>query len=106
MAELAHFDPFQPAPFQDRALARRERLIELGRRLSQTLALAQGLIHGGRTLDLTGVDDGVGVLCAQTLDLPPEDARVVLPTLHEVLGRLDRLTLALHANTQMIGPSC
>ena len=74
---------------------RRQHLTELATRLSRTIALARGLIQGGRHLDVTGIDDGVGVLCAQTLDLPPEDAGAMVPVLRGVLTQVNLLTTAL-----------
>ncbi len=84
----------QPPPA---TLAPRDRLIELARRLSRTLTLARALVQGGRTLNLTGIDDGIGMLCAQTLDLCAEEARDMRPTLHEVMAQIDLLTAAIRA---------
>jgi hypothetical protein len=88
---------YPPAPDvgADAGPAAQRRLTVLAERLSHTLALARALVLGGRTLDLTGVDDGVGMLCAQTLDLPTAQARAMLPVLHGVLGQIDLLMSAL-----------
>ncbi len=75
-----------------------DRLGDLASRLSRTMALARALIQSGRTLDLTGVEDGVGLLCAQTLDLPLDDARELLPALHDLLSQLDQVSAAVHAS--------
>ena len=72
------------------------RLSELAERLARTVGLARALVQGGRHLDLTGIDDGVGVLCAQTLDLPPDQARSMLPLLWGVREQVSSLTAALH----------
>ena len=87
-------------------LCRRQRLIELAARLSRTIALARGLIQGGRQLDVTGLDDGVGVLCAQTLALPPEDAGAMVPVLRGVLAQVNLLTAALQRPAGCLQPPC
>ena len=73
----------------------RQRLVELAAGLSRTIAMARGLIRGGRHLDVTGIDESVGVLCAQTLDLAPEDASAMVPVLQGVLTQVDLLAAAL-----------
>ena len=42
--------------------------------LENSIAVAQTLVEAGHAIDLTGFDRLVGLLCAQVLDLPPEDA--------------------------------
>ncbi len=68
---------------------------DLAARVSRTLGVARALAERGRRLDLAGIEDGIGVLCAQTLDLPPPEARCMLPVLREVLAQLDHLSAAL-----------
>jgi hypothetical protein len=46
-------------------------------------------------VDLSGIQDGIGLLCAKTLDLPRADARLLLPALHEVMAQIDSLSRAL-----------
>jgi hypothetical protein len=71
-------------------------LIVLAERLGRTAAVARALILAGRTVELAGIEDGVGLLCAKTLDLPRDQARHVLPSLYAVLEQLTLLTAALH----------
>jgi len=71
-------------------------LITLAERLNRTAAVARALILAGRTVDLAGIEDGVGLLCAKTLDLPRDQGRHVLPSLLAVLDQLTSLTAALH----------
>ena len=73
-------------------------LIEVAARLGRTLAVARGLVLAGRRVELTGVDDGIGLLCAKTLDLVAPDGRPMLPHLYELLSQVDRLMLALREN--------
>jgi hypothetical protein len=79
---------------------RAEKLIELSGRIQRTLGIATALVDGGRILDLSGIDDGIGILCAQTLDLAPGEARVMLPYLNAVLAQADRLSDAIRRFSQ------
>jgi hypothetical protein len=69
----------------------------LATRLSRTLAVARALAGNGRTVDLSGVQDGVGRLCAQCLDVAADEGRDMLPLLYGVLGELDALDAVLRA---------
>ena len=68
----------------------------LASRLSRTIGLARALAQNGRRVDLTGLEDGIGMLCAQTLDLAPSEGREMLPLLHDVLVQVEALSAALH----------
>lgn len=59
------------------------------------LRLAGALAQGGRRLDLAGLDQMVGRLCAQALDLPPAQGRMVRPLLLALLRELDALGVRL-----------
>ena len=63
--------------------------------VSATLRIARGLIAGHRQVDLAGLEAMVGLLCARTLDLPPEQGRALRPRLLLLLAELDGLTGAL-----------
>jgi len=69
-----------------------QRVVELGSRLARTLGVARALAESGRDLDLRGIEDGVGRLCAQTLDLPPPEARGMVVMLREILAQVDSLS--------------
>ncbi len=71
------------------------RVALLAARVARTLGVARVLAASGRQLDLSGIEDGVGALCAQTLDLPAPEARCMLPVLHEVLDQLNKLSAVL-----------
>jgi hypothetical protein len=70
-------------------------LVTLAERLSRTAAVARALIMAGRTVDLAGIEDGIGLLCAKSLDLPRENAREILPAMHALLAQLASLTTAI-----------
>ena len=80
-------------------VSRLQRLTVLAARLSRTIGVARALASNGRTVDLTGLEDGIGLLCAQTLDLPTEEARPLLPLLHDVLTEVNALSAALREHT-------
>lgn len=61
------------------------------------VALAAGLATSGRRVDLTGLDDSVGLLCAKALDLPPSEAQAARVALLGLLKRIDLLSLELRA---------
>ncbi len=63
----------------------------------RVMGVARALIANGRRLDLTGIDDGVGILCAQALDLAPGEGLLVVPHLCAVRAQADALCAALRA---------
>jgi hypothetical protein len=62
-----------------------------------TLALARSLVQSQRRVDLDGLQESVGRLCAACLDLPPDQGREMLPRLNALLAELDSLTSAFVA---------
>jgi hypothetical protein len=63
--------------------------------VSQTLSVARGLVEAGRCVDLTGLQDQVGLLCAKSLDLPPAEGRAMRGELIVLLARAQALSVAL-----------
>lgn len=59
------------------------------------LRLACGMVAAGRRVNLDGMDQMVGRLCARCLDLPPEEGRVLRPRLAELLSEIDALHVVL-----------
>ena len=72
-------------------------VIAMGDGLARTICIARVLVENGRTIDLAGLDRGVGLLCAKALDLPAEIGRSVRPNLIALIAEVDRLTVALQA---------
>jgi hypothetical protein len=60
------------------------------------LRMARSLVQSRRTIDLGGLQDNVGRLCAATFDLEYREARAIRPKLAAVLAELDALETALH----------
>jgi hypothetical protein len=63
--------------------------------ISNTVVIIRRLIENGRQVDLTGLDDRVGLLCAKTLDLPPELGRALRPDLIRLLAEAEAVSAAL-----------
>lgn len=81
----------EPSPFDSDAAdrARMARLRDMATGLDRMLVVASALIETGRIVDLAGIENGVGQLCAGVLDLPPELARQLRPALIALGTRLD-----------------
>lgn len=78
-----------PSP-SDRAAAAAEALVG-------TLRMARALVRSRRSLDLAGLEQEVGRLCAAALDLPPAEGRAMRPKLVLVLAELDALSASVAA---------
>lgn len=59
------------------------------------LATAEALARANRLVDLSGLEEICGRLCAAALDLPPETGRSFRHTLADCLSRLEALAIAL-----------
>ena len=77
-------------------------MFDLGENLSQMLRMAHALVARGRNVDLTGLERQIGLLCAKTLDLPPEDGRELRPVLIHLLADLDALSSIFNQRTAVI----
>lgn len=63
--------------------------------LLATIALARGLVDGGRRVDLSGLEREAAALCATALALPREQARALLPSLEAIEREIAALMEAL-----------
>jgi len=82
-----------------------QRVADLAARLLRTLGVARALAESGRQLDLRGIEDGVGQLCAQTLDLPAMQAHGMALRLREILIQVDALTEIFSRHRRSSTPS-
>lgn len=49
--------------------------------LTRLVDTARALVDSNREVDLTGLECEIGLLCAKSLDLPPEEGRRIRPRL-------------------------
>jgi hypothetical protein len=75
----------------------------LAEELRKTTDLARALAGSGRAIDLTGLDHEVGLLCAKSLDLPPDQGRCVRPRLIALSGAIEALSRVLAARAAPSG---
>lgn len=61
------------------------------------LRVAEVLAREGREIDLSGLEERVGRLCAGVLDLPPESGRGLRAELALLLGDVDTLAALLRS---------
>jgi hypothetical protein len=71
----------------------------LAEELTSIIGVAHALVDAGRAIDLAGLDSQVGLLCAKTLDLPPDDGRRARPRLIALSGSVEALSRALVARS-------
>ncbi len=82
--------PHCPAPDVDGWPTARVR--GLASSLLSTVQMFQVTASTAPSIDLAGLDATVGLLCAKTLDLDPEEGRLLLPDLLTVLAELTTLS--------------
>jgi hypothetical protein len=71
--------------------------------LTHTIGVVRALAESGRAIDLIGLDREVGLLCAQSLDLPPDAGRCVRPQLIALSGAVEALSRVLAARAAPSG---
>lgn len=65
--------------------------------LRQSLRLARALAGQNRPVELDGMQDSIGILCAKALDLAPSDGRRLRVALVALRDELDQLSTTLRA---------
>lgn len=65
--------------------------------LMQSLRLARALAGRDRPVELDGMQESIGLLCAKALDLAPDDGRTVRVALIALREELDQLSATLRA---------
>ena len=87
-----HAEPTPSSP-SDRAAA-------LARASVGTLQVARALAQSRRSIDLAGLDQEIGRLCAAALDLPAAQGRAMRPLLVDVLAELDALAACVAVRSE------
>lgn len=67
----------------------------LAEELTKMVCIAQVLVAANRQVDLTGLDSQIGLLCAKSLDLPPDEGRKIRPRLIALFGSVEELSRSL-----------
>jgi hypothetical protein len=88
-------DPFSFGDSEKPDRARQDHLRALTAAIIRILDLAHVLASSGRRIDLAGIDQKIGLLCAQSLDLPPHLGRELIPDLQSAAARIDQLFIIL-----------
>jgi hypothetical protein len=70
----------------------------LAQELIRLVDVARVLVDSDRVVDLAGLDHQVGLLCAKTLDLPPDEGRRMRPRMIALLGSVEGLSRAFAAH--------
>lgn len=65
--------------------------------LQQSLRLARALAGQYRSVELEGLQESIGMLCAKALDLKPEEGRILRVALVALREELDQLSATLRA---------
>ena len=89
-----------PFDHNDYDAAASEAVVTMSEDLGRTICVARVLVEHGRTVDLTGLDRGVGLLCAKALDLPADSGRRLRAHLLMLLAEADGLTQALRTQAE------
>ena len=67
--------------------------------LRQSLRLARALAGQNRPVDLAGLQDSIGLLCAKALDLLPDEGRTLRIALVGLRMELDQLSATMRGLT-------
>lgn len=70
-------------------------VLALAEQTGRMLAIANAMVASGRRIDLAGLHQNAGVLCAKALDLPPERAGFARAELIRLVASLDTLAAGM-----------
>jgi len=94
MTDRSFLPPFDAAQNErDRCVAVEDMIDSI----AAMMRVARALLQTKRQVDLGGLEQDVGRLCAHALDLPLEQGRKMQPRLAALLDQLDKLSTALEA---------
>ncbi len=85
--------PTQPA-FSDDLVA----ISSMAEGMLHSLRLARALAGQGRPVELDGMQDSVGLLCAKALDLKPDEGRILRVALVALRDEVDQLSATLRSS--------
>lgn len=87
--------PIRPA-FSDDLVA----ISAMAEGLLQSLRLARALVGQGRPVELDGMQNSVGLLCAKALDLKPDEGRTLRAALVVLRNEMDQLSTTLRSSVR------
>ena len=73
-------------------------ILALSAQTARLVSVAQTLVNGQRYVDIDGLQEQVGLLCAKALDLPPSRTKLLRLELVQLASALDALNASLRAN--------
>ena len=73
-------------------------ILVLSAQTMRMIAVAQALVTSQRYIDVQGLQDHVGLLCAKALDLPPSRTGFLKLELRRLASAIDTLTATLRMN--------
>jgi hypothetical protein len=63
--------------------------------LGEFITDAEVTARNGKVTDMSGLDKDVSLICKQAMDLPPAQALGLQSDMADLIGRLERLSMAL-----------
>jgi len=66
-------------------------VLALAEQTGRMLAIANAMVASGRRVELAGLQNNAGLLCAKTLDLPPAETGFARAELIRLVASLDAL---------------
>ena len=85
-------------PFATPAYDPVAQIVALAEQISRMLAIAGALAASRRRVDLDGLQQNVGLLCARALDLPPQEAGLARAEMIRLVAGLDALSAAMRGH--------
>ncbi|HPF77827.1 MAG TPA: hypothetical protein PLF01_00925 [Alphaproteobacteria bacterium] len=76
-------------------MSKADLIVQRLQELTSFIEDAQTKLQSGEVLSLSHLDDEVGQLCDQALNLPPQDAVKVQPVMANMISKLETLSIAL-----------
>ena len=73
-------------------------VLRLAAQAMRMVAVAQALVTSQRYVDVQGLENHVGLICAKALDLPPSQTGFLKLELKKLAAALDGLTASLRVN--------
>lgn len=75
-----------------------QEMLTLSEQTCRMVAVAQAMVASDRRVDLDGLQQQVGLLCAKALDLPPARTGIARMELRRLAAGLDALHAAMRGN--------